>query len=1012
MLTNKLSYLFFYMALQLFVVTAVAQPGVYNFQKLTMQEGLYDGMGRCITQDKLGYIWISTVSGLNRFDGKTVKLFTNVPQDSTSPMVGQARSLHTDAAGRMWMGYELGLQQFIYRNSSFKTIEALNNHYVHWMASSGDSILFLATGRGLIRYSVATGIAFNYTTSTNPQLQLLQKNYVHQMVVKEDKLYIASNNGLFVMNIVTNEIKKIPVPVKDVTAYFKIAVDGQNNIWLSTTGISRLIKLSADYKTATAFDALFQQEYNTQPNNISGIMVDAKNTVWVITVADGLLQYNEQNNTFIKHLHSAVYRTSPSSDNYRSIYQDKQGIIWLGTDSRGVNYFHPEKYYFKTILPFPEEKNNDEREVSRAVSEDKDGNLWLGNHDGLSNYNPKTGAYRVWKNKTGSEKTIYSNFIRSVLCDKENNLTWIGTGGGVNRYNHLTGAMEFIQQENLPLSFYNSINKDRSGNIWFCTNDSASVYWYSIAEKKYHNISEHPYLKKFVRFAPASYVYEDTMSRLWISFARRGLVMFDKKTNRIHQYNSGPDPDKYICGNSVIDIEEDRNGMIWVSTFNGLSGINVEKDSVISFTYKNGLIGNYIGPLAIDKQNRLWMGVNGGLMMMDIQTKNFTAYTVSDGLPSVGFPEHAGTLLQNGEIIFPGNYGFIKFNPAHLKEQFEQLKFYLSSYYVFDKEFTSVNGEETNSLIQLGAHENSFTFNLVALNYLNQKQTWFAYRLKGFEEKWHYTKDPKAVYTNIAGGNYTFEFKASTINSNWDKVDAKEIRIQLNTVFYKTTWFIGLMAAFAAIVIYMVYAYRMRKQKQLLELENKAQQLEKEKAMVMYESLKQQLNPHFLFNSLTSLSGLIETNQPVAVKFLEQMSGIYRYILKNASSETVLLKDELSFVQLYINLQQTRFKKGLQVNMNVPDEYLHSRIAPVTLQNMIENAIKHNVIDDESPLVITIYTEEEYLVVKNNLQKKSMVETSNQKGLAQFTNLYAYLSSKPVLIQEDEKHFTIKIPLV
>jgi len=195
-------------------------------------------------------------------------------------------------------------------------------------------------------------------------------------------------------------------------------------------------------------------------------------------------------------------------------------------------------------------------------------------------------------------------------------------------------------------------------------------------------------------------------------------------------------------------------------------------------------------------------------------------------------------------------------------------------------------------------------------------------------------------------------------------------------------------------------------------LENKAQMLEKEKAMVMYESLKQQLNPHFLFNSLTSLSGLIETNQQVAGDFLEQMSGIYRYILKNGNNETVSLKDEIEFVQLYINLQQTRFKKGLQVNIRVPDEYLHYKIAPVTLQNLIENAIKHNVIDIGSPLVVDIFIEGDYLVVKNNLQRKKVVETSNMKGLAQFTSLYRYLSELPVIIEETEREFIIKIPLI
>ena len=153
-------------------------------------------------------------------------------------------------------------------------------------------------------------------------------------------------------------------------------------------------------------------------------------------------------------------------------------------------------------------------------------------------------------------------------------------------------------------------------------------------------------------------------------------------------------------------------------------------------------------------------------------------------------------------------------------------------------------------------------------------------------------------------------------------------------------------------------------------------------------------------------------NQQMAGEFLEQMSGIYRYILKNSESETVLLKDEIEFVNLYINLQQTRFKKGLQVNINVPDEYQHYKIAPVTLQNLFENAIKHNIIDAGSPLVIDVFIDGDYLVVKNNLQKKNVVETSNKRGLAQFVSLYHYLSELPVLIEETEKNFEIKIPLI
>jgi sensor histidine kinase YesM len=126
----------------------------------------------------------------------------------------------------------------------------------------------------------------------------------------------------------------------------------------------------------------------------------------------------------------------------------------------------------------------------------------------------------------------------------------------------------------------------------------------------------------------------------------------------------------------------------------------------------------------------------------------------------------------------------------------------------------------------------------------------------------------------------------------------------------------------------------------------------------------------------------------------------------------VTLKEEADFVQVYIDLQKTRFKNGLQVNVNIDEENYHRKIPPVTLQNLVENAIKHNIIDKDSPLVIDIFTQQDYLVVKNNLQKKQVVETSNKQGLANLVSLYRYLSDRPMVIEENEKEFMIKIPLI
>ena len=142
------------------------------------------------------------------------------------------------------------------------------------------------------------------------------------------------------------------------------------------------------------------------------------------------------------------------------------------------------------------------------------------------------------------------------------------------------------------------------------------------------------------------------------------------------------------------------------------------------------------------------------------------------------------------------------------------------------------------------------------------------------------------------------------------------------------------------------------------------------------------------------------------------MSKIYRYILKSSENETVPLINEINFAKTYVQLQQTRFSEGFEVNINVDEENHHQKIVPVTIQNLIENAIKHNIIDEERPLVIDIYVKDGYLVVKNNLQKKNRVETSNKLGLNQLKSFYRFLVDKPILIEENEQFFIIQIPLI
>lgn len=186
---------------------------------------------------------------------------------------------------------------------------------------------------------------------------------------------------------------------------------------------------------------------------------------------------------------------------------------------------------------------------------------------------------------------------------------------------------------------------------------------------------------------------------------------------------------------------------------------------------------------------------------------------------------------------------------------------------------------------------------------------------------------------------------------------------------------------------------------------------EKEFTQIQFDNLKNQVNPHFLFNSLSSLNSLIFENQQLASGFLQQLSKVYRYVLQN-KQQTVSIKTEVEFIQHYIGLLKTRFLNMLQISIHISEDADDRKIVPVTLQVLIENAIKHNIISELNPLQIRIYDEGDYLVIENNLQTKNIVEGSNKTGLDNMKKLYAFLSDQEVLVESKENKFSVKIPLL
>ncbi|MCU0388057.1 MAG: histidine kinase [Chitinophagaceae bacterium] len=985
-----------------------AQLQRLHFRQITVADGLIDGTINAIGQDKYGFMWFASLGGINRYNGHLMRLFTHVPGDSTSPLGSFVESMVSDEEGRFWLGYETGLQEFDFSKQNFREIKVFSNLRINSMMALPGKKIFLFTDAGPVIFDTESESAtYLKDIARNAGDRQLLSFRAYEGTWFQGKLLIATRRNLLEYDTAANTVSVMKTGPMEGLAITSVAVDARGNLWLGTQSRIQLARRTND-GSFTIYDHFLSTDVTTLTNNINHVFTDKQGVLWVATTMDGLLQYNAEADHLIGLKYRPGVQGSPIGNLFREAFVDRDGLIWLGGNT-GINYFNPKKQFFEVIMPFADSLEYKNRRETRALTEDNDGKLWMGTMDGVSCFDPKTGKYRVWKNSPGKPRQIYYNSIRGTLADDDGNV-WIATGSGVNKFNKLNGTMEFIPRDLLPYGFYFGISKDRKGNIWFATRDFDGLYLFDKQTRIFKGIGNHPQMKVFSGLG-GRIVYEDSKGRYWLGFNGAGLGFFDPRNGKTRIWNTSLPKNKTIIGNLVFDICEDHRGVIWVSTNNGITGITIEQEKYQSFNLSNGLLGNAASALAVDSINRLWIATTRGLNMLDSTRTVFISFGIDNGLPTDGFPEYRSLVTRNGDFIFPGNSGYIRFNPMHYKPPAGKIPVYLSEVFVQNKPFRTEGEISDIKAFRFRHDENAFRFSFASPNYDNPAQTWFAYKLEGFDDEWLYTQKNEINYTNVPGGRYTLLFKASNNSNDWN-VPEHKVLIHVKTIFYNTLWFRMISLLTIAGLLYIIYRYRIRQKERLIVLQSRTQQLEKEKAMVMYENLKQHLNPHFLFNSLTSLSSLIRLDQQMAGDFLEKMSRIYRYILKNRDSETVTLKEELGFVSNYIELQKTRFESGLQVNMQVDEEHLYKKIAPVTLQNLVENAIKHNTTSKQKPLIIDFYAEDDYLFVKNNLQRKSFVETSNKTGLNSMKDLYSYLSHRPLIVEETETSFVVKVPLL
>jgi len=996
-------YLFLYL-------TAAAQEPDMVFHNLTEKDGLSFNIVNCFFKDSEGILWIGTYNGLNRYDGAHFYIYKKGKSKSTLPD-NTVHKLTEDKEGNIWGGTDNGIFCYNKKMNSFKRYET--PFVKNWFSVSS----ILCDQQGTIwAGNVYCLVKYNAQADSFEKAPIkigdkeLDKDYnirKNGLVESPDGkgLWLATNKGLLYYDKANAKM------VSSFNHSDTVLFTKNSTAALCATKFGHFWFYDDVHKHLVCFDPTMKKVKKiVKPKEAKGwhyvatVFEDDNHLLWASTWQYMIFNIDYlHGNKQTEIMHDKNILTSIAGDFVWDIMQESDGTIWFGTVG-GISRCNLKNSFYK-VHRFDDSSFTPLNPSIIHMSENtKDATWWIAtNKHRVLHYNPitkKSIPYEL-ENLPRNKKGLPPKRVYGIEFMNNDVLLFTQSGAWIKKENATFKAFEL---PGLPDTIMLNEGVMLNDSILFVTDNSRLWKW-NINQKILTEITFKSQIKTVLGELPYISYLTISKNKLW-TLNGNGWISYLEGNQLVPTQFSDLNEEGRIGYYSKMSA--DSKGNLWIAKKGtGLLYYNpYTKESKIYHEY-DGLASDHIMTSAVDNNDKVWTTSYNKFSVFNPLLNSFLNFKLPFNENNYLYSNYS-IGLGNGNIITSIADKIIEFIPSKINTYVIQFKPIIGSVAVAGNERIL---NKDNSLM-LRANENSIRIKFGLLTDYESIPYTMVYILDGAEKNWSQAgSNFEASYNNLASGDYLFKVKAIAKDKSWQTKESI-LKIHIATPFYKSWWFITILVFITACCIYFLYRYRLQQNEKMIRLEGKAQLLEKEKTMVMYESLKQQLNPHFLFNSLTSLSGLIQLDQNMAGEFLEQMSGIYRYILKHGNSEIVTIKEELEFVNLYVTLQQTRFKKGLNIDIHIPEEFHHYKIAPVTLQNLIENALKHNIIDAESPLMIEIYIEDEYIVVKNNLQLKNKVESSNKKGLKQFETLYSYLIDKPIFIEETSNYFIIKIPLI
>jgi hypothetical protein len=454
-----------------------------------------------------------------------------------------------------------------------------------------------------------------------------------------------------------------------------------------------------------------------------------------------------------------------------------------------------------------------------------------------------------------------------------------------------------------------------------------------------------------------------------------------------------------LSSNVIYSITQDAAGNIWAATLGkGLYRFNGEK--WLSHSHEKGLQDLNISTLATNRSGHVVVVHSKGLDVWYPNSNQFRNYNRRTNANFIDSTSSVLELFANdsaGNVYIPFDKGFVMFkntnSPYDIRPvvNISKVSVFLKPVRWGTKDFEY--------------DQNHISFGFDGINFANPDNLHYRYKLEGYNDGWIVTNDESVTFPQLTTGTYNFKVQAS-LNNNFSRQGEANYTFYIDKPFWQRIWFIALISM---MVLSVAYSYIRFREQNL----RKVSSLQRERMMFEYEHLKSQVNPHFLFNSLNTLTNLIEEDSDAAMNYTSRLSDLYRNMLSYRDKDLIYLYEEWEILENYMYIQQSRFGKALKLNTIVPDELMYSRkIVPMALQLLVENAIKHNIVSQSMPLVITIEASDEMLTVRNPLQPKISKEKGAGLGLINIRKRYNLLTKKHITFGIKDKEYIVILPLI